>query len=169
MPRLIVMSGLPGTGKTTLSRPLARALRAVYVRVDTIEQAIRSSTIAPVEVVDHGYRAAYGVAADNLALGLDVVAESVNPIEETRAGWRQVAMDAGAECHAIELLCGDQADHRHRVETRKCDIAGLIQPTWAQVAERHYVPWTSPHMVVDTSALTPEAAVEAILQGLGQG
>ncbi|MFO7481079.1 AAA family ATPase, partial [Oceanibaculum nanhaiense] len=31
---LIVFGGLPGTGKTTLSRALADRLRAVYLRID---------------------------------------------------------------------------------------------------------------------------------------
>lgn len=38
---LIVFGGLPGTGKSTIARALARALRATYLRVDVIEQAIR--------------------------------------------------------------------------------------------------------------------------------
>ena len=37
---LIVIGGLPGTGKTALARGLARALDAVHLRIDTIEQAI---------------------------------------------------------------------------------------------------------------------------------
>jgi DNA polymerase III delta prime subunit len=37
---LIVFSGLPGVGKTTIAQALARELRATYVRVDTIEDAI---------------------------------------------------------------------------------------------------------------------------------
>jgi adenylylsulfate kinase-like enzyme len=40
---LIVLSGLPGVGKTTIARELARSLAAVYVRVDSIEQALRQA------------------------------------------------------------------------------------------------------------------------------
>lgn len=35
---LIVMSGLPATGKTTISRALASQINAVHLRIDTIEQ-----------------------------------------------------------------------------------------------------------------------------------
>jgi predicted kinase len=34
---LIVFGGLPGAGKTTVDRALARRLKAVHVRVGTIE------------------------------------------------------------------------------------------------------------------------------------
>jgi predicted kinase len=40
---LIVFGGLPGTGKTTLARAFAQRRRATYLRIDTIEQALRSS------------------------------------------------------------------------------------------------------------------------------
>ncbi|WP_350145608.1 AAA family ATPase [Pyruvatibacter sp.] len=46
------MCGLPGTGKTTASRPLAGRLGALYLRVDSIEQAIASSAMAPVDAVE---------------------------------------------------------------------------------------------------------------------
>ena len=32
---LIILSGLPGVGKTTIARELARRLDAVHVRIDT--------------------------------------------------------------------------------------------------------------------------------------
>ncbi|MFY9659052.1 MAG: AAA family ATPase [Terriglobales bacterium] len=40
---LIILGGLPGTGKTTIARELARQLRAVHVRIDSIEEAILDS------------------------------------------------------------------------------------------------------------------------------
>jgi predicted kinase len=40
---LIVFGGLPGSGKSTVARALARQIKALYLRIDTIEQAIRSS------------------------------------------------------------------------------------------------------------------------------
>jgi hypothetical protein len=38
---LIILGGLPGTAKTAIARELARQLGAVYLRIDSIEQAIR--------------------------------------------------------------------------------------------------------------------------------
>jgi adenylate kinase len=40
---LVIFAGLPGTGKTTIARALARDLGAVYLRIDSIEQAILAS------------------------------------------------------------------------------------------------------------------------------
>ncbi len=40
-PVLFIFSGLPGSGKSTLARAVARHFAAAYVRIDTIEQALR--------------------------------------------------------------------------------------------------------------------------------
>ena len=37
---LLILSGLPGAGKTTIVRELARRIGAVHVRIDSIEHAI---------------------------------------------------------------------------------------------------------------------------------
>jgi len=39
---LIIFSGLPGCGKSTVAKIVTQRLGAVYLRVDTVEQAIRS-------------------------------------------------------------------------------------------------------------------------------
>src|SRR5829696_8354734 len=73
-PVLYIFAGLPGVGKTTLARRLARELGAVHLRIDSIEQALRAAGGGVGAVTGpEGYLVAYRVAADNLRLGLSVV------------------------------------------------------------------------------------------------
>jgi predicted kinase len=105
---LIILGGLPGSGKTTVARALARRLGAVHVRVDTIEQAIRASGDPSIDIGPAGYVVAYGVAEDNLTLGSVVIADSVNPLEITRDAWLAVAARSGVTAVEIEVICSDK-------------------------------------------------------------
>jgi predicted kinase len=131
---LIVFGGLPGTGKTTAARALAPRVAAVYLRIDTIEQALRRAGIQ--QVGPAGYTAAEALAAENLALGHAVVADCVNPVRASREAWRAVATLSGALLAEIVLTCSDAAEHRRRVEGRLADIAGHVVPDWASVIAR---------------------------------
>ena len=156
---LLIFGGLPGVGKTAVAAALARDMQAVHLRIDTIEQAMRNSgmTVSGPE----GYEVAYAVAEDNLVLGRTVVADSVNPIGITRAAWREVTQRAGTRFIEIEIVCSDHAEHRHRVETRTADIAGLRLPTWQEVCEREYETWDA-DIVVDTAGRGIEASVSEL-------
>ena len=119
---LYIFSGLPGSGKTTLSQALASRIGAAHLRIDTIEQALRD--LCSVEVQGEGYRLAYRVAGDILRSGVGVTADSCNPIELTRREWEQVARDAGVPYVNIEVICSDPGEHRQRVETRRPTVPG---------------------------------------------
>jgi predicted kinase len=150
---LYIFGGLPGAGKSTLAASFARERRALYLRIDTIEQVLRDAE-TPLSG-PQGYSVAYRIAADNLRLGLDVVADSVNPLGVTRDAWRQVAEDAGVPFVEIEVVCSNQAEHRSRVESRVTDVPGLKLPTWTDVLKREYDAWDRAHIVVDTAGQTP--------------
>jgi predicted kinase len=159
---LIAFSGLPGTGKTAVSQELARRLKATYLRVDTIEQALRSCGTLE-NVVAEGYEAIYRVAEDNLHLGLTVIADSVNPIEITRQAWTEVARQANVRLINVEVVCSDDAEHRRRVETRSSDIPDLILPTREEVKSREYHPWAEPRVVINTAGRSVAACVDEFM------
>ncbi len=167
-PVLIVFAGLPGTGKSTIAQRLAARLDAVYVRIDSIEQAIRAAGVLPdgADIGPAGYMAAYRLAADNLRLGRAVIADSVNPLNVTRDAYRAVAERAGVRCLDVEIICSDRAVHRHRVETRRASVDGLALPTWAAVEARVYEKWNRPHLVLDSAHASVMQSVDAIVDAL---
>jgi hypothetical protein len=65
MGRLIALAGIPGVGKSSLARHLARRSRAIWLRIDSMDQAIWASGTAPGDLFDWSYRAAQAIAADN--------------------------------------------------------------------------------------------------------
>lgn len=166
MTTLIVFAGLPGTGKSSIARELAKEIGAVWLRIDSIEQAIRDSGVIPGSLDDAGYRAAYAVAQDNLRLGADVVADSVNPWMFTRNAWRDVGLRIGARVVEVEIVCGDVEEHRRRVETRTGEVSGLILPDWQAVIERDYHLWDRSHLVIDTAGHSVAACVELVRAAL---
>jgi predicted kinase len=163
---LITFGGLPGTGKTTVAHTLARNLAAVYLRIDTLEQAFIAAMSDGTDIGPAGYLAGYALAKDNLRLGLTVVADSVNSVHVTRNAWRTVALEAGVRIFEVELICSDPTVHRLRVEGRRADIAGHELPTWTSVLERQYDAWEPEHLVIDTANVSVKQAVEIIIHHL---
>jgi len=163
---LIILGGLPGVGKTTIARELARQIGAVYVRIDSIEQAIRDSGALSHAVNDAGYRIGYAIAEENLRLGLTVIADSVNPIALTRDAWVAVANRAHVGSIEIEVTCSDATEHRRRLEARTIDIAALKPVSWQEVVNRYYQPWDRERIVVDTAGRSVEQSVKGLREAL---
>ncbi len=163
---LYIFSGLPGTGKTTLSQKLAQHTSAVHLRIDTIEQALRD--LISVKVVSEGYHLAYRIASDNLNLGNSVVADSCNPINLTRKEWEEIAINSHSGFTNIEIICSDKEEHKNRIENRKTSIPNLKLPTWRDVNSREYNSWgENKCIVVDTAFKTADESFGNLLFNLG--
>ena len=164
---LIVFGGLPGTGKTTVAKALAQKLDAVYLRIDTIGQALRSHEALKTDVGPWGYIVGYRLAEDNLRIGRIVVTDSVNSLKMTRDAWVSVAERAAAEAAEVEVVCSDAAEHRRRIETRRSDIEKLRLPTCQNVINREYESWDRHHIIIDTASKTVSETLADLLDRLG--
>lgn len=164
IPSLLIFSGLPASGKSTLAQEIAKQTQSVYLRIDTIEQALRD--LYRIDVQGEGYGLAYRIAADNLRLGLSVVADSCNPVELTRSEWESVARNAGTGHLNIEVVCSDAEEHRRRVESRITDVAGLKLPAWNDVQNREYHEWESDRIVIDTAGQSVRESADEVLRSI---
>jgi predicted kinase len=149
---LLVFGGLPGTGKTTLSRAIARELHAIWLRVDLIEAATWRAGVARDQPTGlAAYVVAFALAEVHLDMGTPTVIDAVNPVEAPRQGWRELAASRGVPYHVIEVVCSSEAEHRRRVSARTSDLPGFAVPTWEQVLDQEYEPWTEERLTVDTA------------------
>ena len=160
-PILYIFSGLPGTGKSTLAKIISKKLKAVYIRIDTIEQGIRD--LCNFNVQGEGYRLAYKIVEDNLKIGNSVISDQCNPIKLTRKEWNDVAIKNNCKYINIEILCSNKEEQKNRIENRKTEIENLRLPTWEEITEREYELWNEEHITIDTANKTIKECTEELM------
>ena len=149
---LAVFAGLPGVGKSTLAEQVGAVLPASVLAVDTVDFTMRAYDVTEARP---GY-AAYGVVAAlaevQLRMGHHVIIDAVNPVKAARQLWVELAERLDVPLRVVEVICGDDAEHRRRVEQRYAARAHDGIPDWVRVVERQaeYEPYLGPRLVVDT-------------------
>jgi predicted kinase len=165
---LIVLSGLPGSGKSMLAEGVSRALSMPLFSIDPIEAAMWRGGLKKDQTGIAAYEVAIALADEQLRLGHSVIVDAVNPIEAPRAAWRSLAAKYRAGLKIIECICADETIHRARIEARRRNIPGMPEITWARVLERRaeYEPWTDARLTLDTSIETPDKLIAEALNYL---
>lgn len=152
-PTLLVLSGMPGTGKTTLAGALAKQTKLPVFSVDPIESAILDSGIArSFETGLAAYLVAIAFAEARLKLGQGAIVDAVNSVSWAKQQWRKLARRYGAKLRIIECVCSDERLHLRRLSRRRRGIL-FPEPTWDDISARkaEWVPWKERVLVVDSA------------------
>ena len=153
--KLIVFSGLPGTGKSILAEAVGRVLGTPVFAKDWLEATlIRSDLIASNQnkpLGSAGYQLLTTLAERQFMLGQSAILDSVASTKSIRDTWRQLAEQYGAECRVIECICSDESLHRSRLKERKRTIPGWHELEWSEVerVKGYYFPWEGERLVLD--------------------
>jgi predicted kinase len=156
---LIVMSGLPGAGKSALSVELARDLGCALLSVDPVEAAMWQAGISQDQPTGlAAYVVVEALAREQLSVGNDVIVDAVNDVEPARLQWRQLADGQDVPLAFVEVHCSDEQEHRRRLAARRRDIPGFPEPSWASVSARRasFEDWEEARLRVDS--MRPRAA-----------
>lgn len=150
---LILLSGLPGTGKTRLGLELSRWLRLPLLAKDRFQSQLRLLGLAGREGAD-GYELLFDQADQHLSSGLGVILDAVFPKEGFRLRAEALAGRHGAYFRPILCYCSDEDLHKKRLEKREQLVPHWSPVGWDEVARVRgiFEPWT------DESALRLDAA-----------
>ncbi len=163
---LAVFAGLPGVGKSTLAGRVAVELPACVLAVDTVDFALQRYEVQEPRPGFAAYGAVAAIAETQLGLGHHVIIDAVSPVKAARQLWVDLAERTGVPLRVVEVVCGDDTEHRRRVEKRyeTRDHDGV--PDWVRVLERQaeYEPYLGPRLVVDT--FLAREPVEAVVDYL---
>jgi predicted kinase len=152
---LIVFTGLPGTGKSSLANATGRTLGLPVFSRDRLEAALRRCQITS----EHGRGAGWAayellteLSSVQLRLGVSVILDSVATYTNVRATWRALAAHYQAGFCVIECICSDETLWRQRLLSRRRDIPGWPELDWSDVEDvrRRFVPWTNERLIVDS-------------------
>ncbi len=169
--QLIVLSGLPGTGKSSLAEAISRRFAIPVFSKDWLEATLVRSELVPSNESKTlgyaGYELMSMLAERQLRLRQSAILDSVASTESIRNTWRGLAKMYNARWRVIECIWSDEQAHRTHLEKRQRSISGWHELDWSEVerVKAYYAPWTEDHLVVD--AVRPAAQnIEVILKYL---
>ena len=153
--KMILFSGFPGTGKSTLAERIGRQLRIPVFAKDWLEASLIQSGLRL--MMDDkllgfaGYELLTVLAERQLMLQQSVILDSVASMQTIRTKWHQLAKQYRADWRVIECVCSDENLHRSRLSNRQRGIPGWRELEWADVekVKGYYPAWEEDHLVLD--------------------
>jgi predicted kinase len=154
--KLIIFTGLPGTGKSALAEAVGRGLGIPVFAKDWLEAVLLCSKLVPAETEKQlgsiGYDLLTTLAERQLSLDQSVILDSVASTESIRNTWRDLGKKYKAERRVIECVCSNISVHRERLEQRQRNIPGWHELQWSDVefVQSYFAPWDEERLILDS-------------------
>ncbi len=153
---LILFSGMPGSGKTTLARLVARRLGIPVFAKDRVQRVLRDHNLADSSTGD-GYYIILDQADEQLSLGISVILDATFPLDHFRMVASEIAARHRTRFCALYCTCSDDAVWSDRMKQRVQYVPGWKPVGWEDVLRMrdYYQPWNDNALTVD-SIIPPE-------------
>lgn len=128
--KLILFSGLPGTGKSTLARRLARELRLPLLCIDDVIGDVPEN--AGISFWDSRVAILLDVVKTQLEAGLSVIVESVF-MNMDRYHAQKLARSYQARFLPVHVYVSDETVWKARVDARRRELSHSDVATWERI------------------------------------
>ena len=165
-PYVVMLSGLPGVGKSTVCRELCRRLGAAVVESDAVRWALFPQPTFDAEESAYVFQVVHSVMARLLRRGVPVIMDATNVLERHREAVYEIAEGCGAPLHVLRIAAPAKVVKR-RLESRGAARGGHDYPVARWDIYRRMRESAEPigrdHHLIDTSG-DYDAALERFVE-----
>ena len=162
-PVLLLLTGLPGTGKSYLARRLSEFLPFVVIESDQVRKTLFPEPRYTAQESRLVHRTCHALMRKLLKKGIRVIYDATNLIEYHRELVYRIANKTGARLVVVKTVAREEVV-RERLGIREDVVVEASDADWRiylRMASRQE-PIQHPHLVIDTSGDMEEAVTKVL-------